>query len=131
MRRNRRNGKDSAVSTTRWTGGSNKLDLAKVETKLKDDPSITLLVNNAGFASVAPLLDAEIQKMEDMIALDVTAPTRLRVRNASPSLLLAQKFLPIFRGAGSAHFAEHSGKVLLRLEAARNRDVQDSHLGGA
>src|ERR1700686_5300941 len=26
------------------------LDLAKVETKLKDDPSITLLVNNAGFA---------------------------------------------------------------------------------
>jgi hypothetical protein len=54
--------------------------------------------------------------MEDMIALDVTAPTRLRVRNVIPSLLLAQKFLPIFRGAGSAHFAEHSGKVLLRLE---------------
>jgi len=35
-----------------------------VETNLKDDPSITLLVNNAGFASVAPLLDADIQKME-------------------------------------------------------------------
>jgi hypothetical protein len=66
-----------------------------------------------------------------MIALDVTAPTRLRVRNASPSLLLAQKFLAIFRGAGSAHFAEHSGKVLLSLEAARHRDVQDSRLGGA
>jgi short-subunit dehydrogenase len=55
-----------------------------VETKLKDDPSITLLVNNAGCASVAPLLDADIQKMEAMIALDVTAPTRLRVRNTSP-----------------------------------------------
>jgi short-subunit dehydrogenase len=63
---------------------NNKLDLAKVETKVKDDPSITLLVNNAGCASVAPLLDADIQKMEDMIALDVTAPTRLRVGNASP-----------------------------------------------
>ncbi len=27
---------------------NNKLDLAKVETKLKDDPGITMLVNNAG-----------------------------------------------------------------------------------
>ena len=55
-----------------------------METKLKDDPSITLLVNNAGCASVAPLLGGDIQKLEDMIALDVTAPTRLRVGNASP-----------------------------------------------
>jgi NAD(P)-dependent dehydrogenase (short-subunit alcohol dehydrogenase family) len=108
---------------------NNKLDLAKVETTLKDDPSITLLVNNAGFASVAPLLDADIQKMEDMIALDVTAPTRLRVRNASPSLLLAQKFLPIFRWAGSAQLPEHSRKVLLCFEAASHGDIQDSHVG--
>src|SRR5260370_12201864 len=56
---------------------SNKLDLRKVETKLKDDPSITMLVNNAGCASVAPLLDADIEKMEDMIALNVIALTRL------------------------------------------------------
>jgi short-subunit dehydrogenase len=56
---------------------NNKLDLAKVETKLKDDPSITLLVNNAGFASVAPLLDADIEKMEEMIALNIIGLTRL------------------------------------------------------
>src|SRR6266403_2537170 len=56
---------------------NNKLDLAKVETKLKDDPSITMLVNNAGFASVAALLEADIRKMQDMIALNVTALTRL------------------------------------------------------
>jgi hypothetical protein len=56
---------------------NNKLDLAKVETKLKDDPDITMLVNNAGFASVAPLLDADIEKMEEMIALNVIALTRL------------------------------------------------------
>jgi short-subunit dehydrogenase len=31
---------------------NNERDLAKVETKLKDDLSITMLVNNAGFASV-------------------------------------------------------------------------------
>jgi len=32
----------------------------------------------------AARLDADIQKMEDMIAPKVTALTRLRVRNASP-----------------------------------------------
>ena len=61
-----------------------------METKLKDDPGITMLVNNSGFASVVPLLDADIQKMEDMIALNVTALTRLRVRNASLSASSAE-----------------------------------------
>jgi short-subunit dehydrogenase len=56
---------------------NNETELAKVETKLKDDPSITMLVNNAGFASVAPLLEADIRKMQDMIALNITALTRL------------------------------------------------------
>src|SRR6266478_4522075 len=56
---------------------NNKQDLARVEAKLKDDPSITMLVNNAGFASVAPLLEADIEKMEEMIALNISALTRL------------------------------------------------------
>jgi uncharacterized protein len=56
---------------------NNQTDLAKAETKLRDDPSITMLVNNAGFASVAPLLEADIGKMEEMIGLNITALTRL------------------------------------------------------
>jgi len=56
---------------------NNKVDLAKVETKLKEDSSITMLVNNAGLASVAPLLNADIDKMEEMIALNSIALTRL------------------------------------------------------
>jgi short-subunit dehydrogenase len=56
---------------------NDKVDLAKVETKLKGDSSITMLVNNAGVGSVAPLLDADIEKMEEMIALNITALTRL------------------------------------------------------
>src|SRR5258707_11352237 len=56
---------------------NNETDLAKVEAKLKNDQNITMLVNNAGFASVAPLLEADIRKMQDMIALNVTALTRL------------------------------------------------------
>ena len=68
---------------------------------------------------------------ENALPASLSSASGRQVRNASPSLLLAQKFLPIFRGAGSAHFAEHSGKVLLRLEAARHRDVQHTRLGGA
>ena len=56
---------------------NNKIDLAKVETKLREDSSITMLVNNAGAGSVAPLLDADIDKMEEIIALNSIALTRL------------------------------------------------------
>lgn len=51
--------------------------LAKVEAKLKQDASITLLVNNAGIGTHAPLLQSDVDKMTQMIALNVTAPTRL------------------------------------------------------
>jgi short-subunit dehydrogenase len=54
-----------------------KAALAKVEAVLRDDPSITMLVNNAGAASLAPLLDSDIDEMEAMIALNVIALTRL------------------------------------------------------
>jgi short-subunit dehydrogenase len=56
---------------------NNKAELAKVEATLGKDPSITTLVNNAGVASVAPLLNADVEKMDDMIALNITALTRL------------------------------------------------------
>src|SRR5260370_3861598 len=63
---------------------NNATVLAKVEAKLKNDQNITMLVNNAGFASVAPLLEADIRKMQDMIALNVTAPTRPTYPAAPP-----------------------------------------------
>src|SRR5712692_6604153 len=56
---------------------NNKAELARVEATLRDDPRITMLVNNAGLGSVAPLLNADIQKMEDMITLNIIALTRL------------------------------------------------------
>ena len=52
-------------------------DLARIETLLKTDSSVTLLVNNAGVGAGAPLLDAEIDKMQAMIDLNVSALTRL------------------------------------------------------
>src|SRR5437899_6998860 len=52
-------------------------DLGRVETILQDDQTITMLVNNAGVASVAPLLNAGVEKMDDIIALNITALTHL------------------------------------------------------
>ncbi|HMI51914.1 MAG TPA: SDR family oxidoreductase [Candidatus Saccharimonadales bacterium] len=71
---------------------NNKMDLARVETKLREDLSITMLVNNAGVASVAPLLGANIEKMEEMIALNNIALTRLTYA-AAPAF--------VKRGAGT------------------------------
>jgi len=51
--------------------------LAQVEDKLRNDASITLLVNNAGIGTHTPLLQSNVDHMTDMIALNVTAPTRL------------------------------------------------------
>ncbi|MFG5117833.1 SDR family NAD(P)-dependent oxidoreductase [Methylorubrum sp. POS3] len=54
-----------------------KEDLARLEARLRDDSSITMLVNNAGIGSVASILKADIDAMEAMIFLNITALTRL------------------------------------------------------
>ena len=56
---------------------NDKAGLAKVEAVLREDPSITMLVNNAGVGSVASILQADVDKMEAMIDLNITALTRL------------------------------------------------------
>jgi len=71
---------------------ADKAALAAIEATLRDDPSITMLVNNAGTASVAPLLNADVEKMDEMIALNVTALTRLTYA-AAPAF--------VARGAGA------------------------------
>jgi short-subunit dehydrogenase len=67
-------------------------DLAKVETALKTDASITVLVNNAGVGATASLLQSEIGKMEQMITLNVSVLTRLAYA-AAPAF--------VSRGAGT------------------------------
>jgi uncharacterized protein len=56
---------------------NDKEDLARVEETLEKDATITLLLNNAGFGTFAPLLDSDVNKMDEMIALNVGALTRL------------------------------------------------------
>jgi uncharacterized protein len=52
-------------------------DVQRVAGRLSTDPTITALVNNAGIGSAGRLLDANIDDLESMIYLNVTALTRL------------------------------------------------------
>ena len=52
-------------------------DLRDVEKRLREDASITMLVNNAGVGAIKPLLDTNVDDVEALIALNITALTRL------------------------------------------------------
>jgi uncharacterized protein len=54
-----------------------RADLAQVEQVLRKDAKITLLVNNAGVGVPTPFLAAGIEKIAQMIELNVTALVRL------------------------------------------------------
>jgi uncharacterized protein len=54
-----------------------KPDLNRIETLLSSNAGITMLVNNAGVGAVAPLMESDVDDMEAMIELNVTALTRL------------------------------------------------------
>jgi short-subunit dehydrogenase len=56
---------------------TDKADLAHVEEILRGDTSITMLVNNAGVGATGSVLESDIDAMEQMIALNVVALTRL------------------------------------------------------
>jgi short-subunit dehydrogenase len=84
--RNEKRLKKLAARLTEETGRSitplradlnDKVDLAKVERVLREDQAITVLVNNAGIGAVTPLLETDVDKMDELIALNVSALTRL------------------------------------------------------
>lgn len=51
--------------------------ISRVEQVLRTHSGITMLLNNAGVGATAPLLQSDVAKMDAMIALNITAPTRL------------------------------------------------------
>ncbi|MDH4563948.1 SDR family oxidoreductase [Pseudomonas sp. BN411] len=56
---------------------ANKEDLARVENILRTDASITTLVNNAGIGATRPLLESNVDKLDDLLTLNVNVLTRL------------------------------------------------------
>lgn len=71
-----------------------KADVLKIETRLREDSSITLLVNNAGAGASTPLVESDMDAMETMIQLNITALTRL-------SGAAAKRFFAQGHGAGA------------------------------
>lgn len=53
------------------------VELRSIEGLLRSDDSITTLVNNAGFGGAGTLAQSSVDKMEEMVAINVTAPMRL------------------------------------------------------
>jgi len=56
---------------------TDKADLKKVEQRLRDDASITLLLNNAGLGGNGPLALADTDGVEKIVQLNVVAVARL------------------------------------------------------
>jgi short-subunit dehydrogenase len=56
---------------------TSRADVLRLEDRLRTDPRITALVNNAGVGATASLLDSKVDEMESMIQLNVTTLTRL------------------------------------------------------
>jgi uncharacterized protein len=63
---------------------TNDADLGRIEAILRTNPSITMLVNSAGAAALGPLVDTGIARVDEMIALNVRALTRLTYAAAPP-----------------------------------------------
>jgi short-subunit dehydrogenase len=75
-------------------------DLRRVEDILRTNTSISVLVNNAGVGATDPLVASDVDKMEDMIRLNVTALTRLTYAAA-----------PAFAGRGNGTIINISSVV--------------------
>ena len=73
---------------------TNPEDVRRVAERLRADPTITALVNNAGLGSAGKLLDSDINDLESMIYLNVTALTRLALA-ALPSFVARKNGLLI------------------------------------
>jgi short-subunit dehydrogenase len=64
-----------------------KADLLRVEQRLQSDERVTLLVNNAGVGATAALVDSNVDSLDKMIQLNVTALTRL-TRAVAPGMVV-------------------------------------------
>jgi short-subunit dehydrogenase len=85
---------------------NDKAGLSKIESILRDDRGITLLVNNAGVGSVASVLDGKVDEMQAMIELNITALTRLTYAVA-----------PAFVARGAGTIINISSAVGIAVEA--------------
>lgn len=66
------------------------VDLRRIEALLRDDASISLLVNNAGLGATTTLLESDVDKIETMLQLNVISLMRL-TQAAAPGFVARGK----------------------------------------
>ena len=69
--------KDGAASQVLVADLTQSADVTLVEQALEGDGAISFFLNNAGIATVEPLLKTPVETIERLVALNVTAATRL------------------------------------------------------
>jgi uncharacterized protein len=97
---------------------NDKTDLKRIETLLATEIGITMLVNNAGVGALVSLLESNVDDMETMIELNVTALTRLTV---------------VLPGATATNFWDAAGGSVHQLPAKmvmRGDHLVDAALAG-
>jgi short-subunit dehydrogenase len=91
-------------------------DLCKVEEKVRGTANLSVLINNAGFGTLGPFVDVDISKSLNMIALHVTAATRL-VKAALPGMFARREGI-IVNVASMAPFLPVSGNTIYNATKA-------------
>ena len=87
-------------------------DLHRVEEVLRSNPAVTMLVNNAGVGALFPLLDSDVDAMQAMIELNVTALTTLLNRTRGRSH--GNRTGAALHAAGSVEAADRGGRRVCR-----------------
>jgi short-subunit dehydrogenase len=104
-------------------------DLRRVEEVAHNEPRLTMLVNNAGVGSAMPLVAANVDSMESMIDINVTALTRLTyaavpefikrgagtIINIASAVAVAPDFLNGVYGASKAYVLAFSQSLATEL----------------
>ena len=116
---------------------SKPADLARVESNLRADSRITLLVNNAGVAAITPLLSSDVEKIDELIRINILALTRLTyavvpgfvargngaIINIASAVALAPDMLNGVYGASKSFVLAFSQSLAIEL-AEKNVRVQ-------
>lgn len=116
---------------------TNADDLRRVEHIARNESALTMLVNNAGVGSATPLAISNVDSMESMIDINVTALTRLTyaaaaqflnresgtIINISSGVAVAPDFLNGVYGASKAYVLAFSQSLAAEL-SSKNIRVQ-------
>ena len=123
---------DGAASEVLVADLTQSSDVARVEQKLERDAAISFFLNNAGIATVERHLDTSLGTIETLIALNITAATRLALA-AGRAFVAAKRGIIVNMSSITAVNPERFNGVyggskayLLALSQALTRDLNDN-----